>query len=105
MIRLSQGASKMTKPLRLAAIGVVLLVVLLLQIMPQMDLQEIAFYNGTAPVLVKSRLVAKLVVPTTTTIIQFHIARNVSESPSKASTSRSAPFVTSLPLFLCCLLC
>jgi hypothetical protein len=95
----------MTKPLRFAVLVGVLLMILVVQLLPQVDLPDIAFQRETAPVVVRSRLVPKLVVPVVSTIVLLDIVRNVSVTHHETSNFHSVLLPVFLPILLCSLLC
>jgi hypothetical protein len=98
----------MAKALQSTALVSVLLVIVVVQVLPQMDLPDIAFHGGTAPLVVKGRLMPNPMLTASTavsTAVRSRLTRNSSKAHCEQSSLHAVPRVNFLPSLLCSLLC
>jgi hypothetical protein len=90
---------------RYSVLASVLVCVFLVQVLPQVDLPDTAFHNGTAPLIARARF-----APSTPVVVRVRVASKSDAIMRSLESGRelllhTVPIVKFLPTLLCCLLC
>jgi hypothetical protein len=90
---------RMTTTVQMAMLLPLLIVITVIQVLPQVDLPETAFHEETAPIVIKSRAVA---APTFAVVLQRTVQDSVQSTPLIAgeTSPRAAHLLNRSPLIL-----
>ena len=105
-VRIAETSLRTKITLQLAILYSLLIVVAVIQVLPQVDLPDTAFHEDTAPIVTKSRAVAVpvLSVAQRHDYATWHQAATLATTPEKVSTTPHRANL-SLPILLLAILC
>ena len=95
----------MTRALQLAVLGSALLVILSVQVLPELDLPDTSLHRGTAPFLTKSRVTPTPAVLNATFPVWSGDTRDLSKTLHEQSLLHTVPLSNFLLTLLCSLRC
>jgi hypothetical protein len=100
------GVLRLLKSLNLYVPSIILLCIVLVQVLPQVDLPDTAFHGGTAPIVAKSRVTARVrLMPRVAIPVWSSGIKQRSESDHERPLLYTLSLAKFLPILLCSLLC